>query len=104
MYNCLCGLNQLHKMGIIHRNLKPSNIFIDENCQIKFSDFGQARSTFKLKKVGRCMSPHVTSRQYRSPEISLGETYDESSDIFSLGCVFYEMMHCVRSKLRFKDP
>ena len=44
LYNILCGLNFLHSAGIMHRDLKPGNILINDRCQIKICDFGMARS------------------------------------------------------------
>ena len=87
MYNTLVGIMKLHQMGIVHRDLKPSNIMVDEECQVKIIDYGLARPISK-----RAMSPHVMTRHYRPPEVALAENYDQRADIFSLGCIFYELM------------
>ena len=74
-------------MGLIHRDLKPSNVMIDMECCVRMVDFGLSKSVSK-----RPNSPHVITRPYRSPEICLEEKYDQRADIFSLGCIFYELM------------
>ena len=43
LYNSLCGLKHFHRLGIIHRDIKPANLLVDEDCTIKFCDFGLAR-------------------------------------------------------------
>ena len=60
---------------------------IDSDCQVKIIDFGLSRSISK-----RPMSPHVVTRQYRSPEIAVQQKYDQRADIYSLGLIFYELM------------
>jgi len=81
---CHCGM----KMKIIHRDLKPANIMLDCNMDAKLADFGLARilsdqSTFACTKLG---TPY-----YMSPEQLNADKYDESCDIWSLGCILYEM-------------
>lgn len=88
MYNCLSGLKQLHGAGLVHRDIKPCNILIDCECQVKIADYGLARCVDRK----RSMSPHVVTRSYRPPEVALGQNYDETVDIWSLGVVFYELM------------
>lgn len=81
----LCaGLKYLHDHGIIHRDLKPDNIFIDKYDFIKIGDFGLA--TFGVS------SDDVGSVFYISPEQKKGIEYDQTSDLFSLGLIFYEML------------
>ena len=78
IYNILCAINLVHKTGIMHRDIKPGNILVNKDCQVKLCDFGLARSLPKEKKSRvRRMSAHVTSRWYRAPEvICLDKNYD----------------------------
>ncbi|KHN88336.1 Mitogen-activated protein kinase 9 [Toxocara canis] len=88
IYQICCGIDCLHSLGIIHRDLKPSNIGVNaRGCVVKILDFGLARS-----KDGRFMSPYVTTRQYRAPEVVLGMEYGTKVDIWSIGCIFAELI------------
>ena len=85
---CL-GLQYLHTNNIMHRDIKSANIFIDSNNQIKLGDFGiikimPAYMTYAQTQIG---TPY-----YMAPEIYKHERYNEKCDIWSLGCVLYEMM------------
>lgn len=93
------GLTQAHTFGAVHRDIKPGNIFICSNrdeLQVKILDFGIAKMFFMddpgaradLTKTGEIFG----SPLYMSPEQALGKALDERSDIYSLGCVLYEML------------
>ncbi len=92
------GMAAAHEKGIIHRDLKPENIFITNDGRVKILDFGLAKLTSKsndgdsatLQKTepGRVMG----TAAYMSPEQVRGEKLDARSDIFSFGCVLYEML------------
>ncbi|KAJ3166360.1 MAPK protein hog1 [Irineochytrium annulatum] len=87
LYQILRGLKYVHSAGVVHRDLKPSNILINENCDLKICDFGLARVT-----EGQ-MTGYVSTRYYRAPEIMLTwQKYDEAVDIWSVGCLFAEML------------
>ena len=75
-------------MGLIHRDIKPANILVDEECQVKIADYGLARGQ---NQKDRPKSPHVVTRAYRAPEVALGEMYDSKIDVFSMGCILYEL-------------
>ena len=163
IYHILCGLKYIHSCSVLHRDLKPGNILLDHNFQIKICDFGLARCVYnddemddavlkekkidqsqlekhseflnkyappitdrdensqkkdissnnegnstskseknkippKLKylknqKKEQILSAHVSSRWYRAPELILIEThYTNSIDVWSVGCIFAELM------------
>ncbi|VDO16032.1 unnamed protein product [Rodentolepis nana] len=80
------GLSYIHRSGIIHRDMKPSNILIGPDGNIKIADFGLSR--LKRRRANLPFTPHIGTRGYQAPEIFLGSvTYDESVDIFSLGVI-----------------
>jgi len=95
------GLAAAHTASIVHRDLKPSNIFIGFDGRVKVLDFGLAR-TLETADAGESHSPTVSRYTdpgsvlgtvgYMSPEQVRGEPVDHRSDIFSLGCVLYEMV------------
>lgn len=91
LYNTLEGLSYLHSNNIIHRDLKSSNILVNNKGEIKIADFGLARSfNPNLKKN---FTNRVVTLWYRSPELLLGSReYDEAVDIWALGCVFSELL------------
>ena len=91
------GLATAHSHGVIHRDLKPGNIFLTSSGQVKVLDFGLARITNSevpqgatvpyLTEIGRVMG----TAGYMSPEQVRGDIPDSRGDVFSLGCVLYEM-------------
>jgi TolB-like protein len=83
------ALAAAHRKGVIHRDLKPQNIMIDRGGDAHVMDFGIARSlgTREVTAKGDMLgTPH-----YMSPEQAQGKSGDERSDIYSLGCILYEM-------------
>ena len=85
---CL-GIQYLHKNNIIHRDIKSSNLFIDKNNNIKIGDFGIIKI---LQPYMMYAQTQIGTPYYMAPEIYKHQRYTEKSDIWSLGCVLYEMM------------
>ena len=106
------GLAFAHANEVVHRDLKPANIHLLPNGQVKIMDFGLARlGGSEMTRTGMVMgTPH-----YMSPEQVRGERADARSDVFALGCVFYELltyrkpfdadsMHSVLFKVMQEEP
>ena len=84
---CL-ALQYIHTRHILHRDIKSQNIFLDADQNIKLGDFGTAKC---LEETGEFAETVVGSPFYLSPEICQGVPYNSKTDIWSLGCVLYEM-------------
>jgi serine/threonine protein kinase/Tfp pilus assembly protein PilF len=84
------GLAEAHRLGVIHRDLKPQNILIDESGTAKIMDFGIARSLEAGSLTGEGMM--VGTPEYMSPEQVEGKTADQRTDIYALGVILYEMV------------
>ena len=84
-YHCLEGLLKLHEANIIHRDIKPANIFF-HNGIAKIGDLNVAKHLKDPFTVTQTGTPY-----YASPEVWSEEPYNFKSDIWSLGCVLYEM-------------
>ena len=91
MFQILLGVCYLHKNKIVHRDIKPNNILLDDMCQVRICDFGLARQIDN--KFDQNKTEYVVTRYYRAPEIMLNSRkYDSAVDIWSIGCTFYELL------------
>jgi len=84
------GLAEAHRLGVVHRDLKPGNIMIDKEGNAKIMDFGIARS-LEAKGITRA-GVMIGTPEYMSPEQVEGKELDQRSDIYSLGVILYEMV------------
>lgn len=84
------GLAYAHEHGIVHRDVKPSNIMVIRDGHVKITDFGIARMASSAVRTQTGMV--LGSPKYMSPEQVMGKNIDQRSDIFSLGVMLYEML------------
>ena len=84
------GLEEAHKLGVVHRDLKPQNIMVDEDGKARIMDFGIARSLTGKSMTGAGVL--IGTPEYMSPEQVEGKEVDQRSDIYSLGVILYEMV------------
>ena len=84
------GLSEAHKLGVVHRDLKPQNIMIDQDGNARIMDFGIARSMEGKSITGAGVM--IGTPDYMSPEQVDGKETDQRSDIYSLGIILYEMV------------
>jgi serine/threonine protein kinase len=93
LYQILRGMKYIHSAGILHRDLKPRNLLVNSNCDLKICDFGLARADIPELYEAGAMTDYISTRWYRAPELLLGsEDYSNSVDMWSIGCIFAEML------------
>jgi len=92
MHGILGALGYSHDKGIVHRDIKPSNVMVSQTGQIKVMDFGIARALADSASTMTQTSAVVGTAQYLSPEQARGEVVDHRSDLYSAGCVLFELL------------
>uniref|UniRef100_A0AAQ4RSQ1 Cyclin dependent kinase 17 n=1 Tax=Gasterosteus aculeatus aculeatus TaxID=481459 RepID=A0AAQ4RSQ1_GASAC len=89
LFQILRGLSYCHKRKVLHRDLKPQNLLINEKGELKLADFGLARAKSVPTKT---YSNEVVTLWYRPPDVLLGSSeYSTQIDMWGVGCIFYEM-------------
>jgi len=95
VYHILRALLYIHSANVVHRDLKPLNVLVNKNCDIKLCDFGLARGRagFSQEDDDFLRTEYVGTRWYRAPEIVLTSMeYTAAVDIWSVGCILGELM------------
>lgn len=94
LYQILRGMKYVHSAAVIHRDLKPGNLLVNSDCELKICDFGLSRGSGSApdEQVGH-LTEYVATRWYRAPEIMLAfRGYTRAIDVWSIGCIFAELM------------
>jgi eukaryotic-like serine/threonine-protein kinase len=86
------ALSYSHKAGIVHRDIKPANVMLTPNGGVKVMDFGIARAVADTSATMTQTAAVIGTAQYLSPEQARGETVDARSDLYSTGCLLYELL------------
>lgn len=112
IYQILCGLKYIHSANVLHRDLKPGNLLVNADCELKIADFGLARGfSIDPEENAGYMTEYVATRWYRAPEIMLSfQSYTKAStsnnthiafsrieltkavDVWSVGCILAELL------------
>ncbi len=88
----LSALDYSHRAGIVHRDIKPANVMLTPSGDVKVMDFGIARALSDSTSTMTQTAAVVGTAQYLSPEQARGETVDSRSDVYSTGCLLYELL------------
>jgi serine/threonine protein kinase len=92
------AIKAMHAIGVFHRDLKPGNILVSKDCQVRITDFGLARFMDEPTRSGQNdvspMTEYVVTRWYRCPELLLSPNrpYSEAIDLWSIGCILAELL------------
>ncbi|ORE12132.1 MAP kinase [Rhizopus microsporus var. microsporus] len=94
VYQICRGLKYIHSANVLHRDLKPGNLLVNADCELKICDFGLARGYSDNPDYNAgFMTEYVATRWYRAPEIMLSfQSYTKAIDMWSVGCIFAEML------------
>src|SRR5215212_3277067 len=88
----LAALAYSHRAGIVHRDIKPANVMVTPQGDVKVMDFGIARAMADASATMTQTQAVIGTAQYLSPEQARGETVDARSDLYSAGCLLYELL------------
>nr|XP_027202670.1 stress-activated protein kinase JNK-like [Dermatophagoides pteronyssinus] len=104
IYQILCGIQYLHRIGLVHGDLSPANIVIrnnrfDDHLEVKIIDFGQTKLSYRsssssINNSNKHQSSLLSTRSYRAPEVLLNmdNHFDFPIDIWSIGCIMFELL------------
>lgn len=93
IYQLLRGIKYLHSARVLHRDLKPRNLLVNSNCDLKICDFGLARVALDWNVRMPEMTDYVATRWYRAPEVLLAyKKYSGAMDIWSVGTILAELL------------
>lgn len=92
MADVAAAMDFSHRNGIVHRDMKPANVMIDKSGAVKVMDFGIARAMSDTSATMTQTSAVMGTAQYLSPEQARGIKVDPRSDIYSMGCVLFELL------------
>ena len=95
LYQILRGVHAIHAAHVLHRDLKPGNLLVNKNCDLKICDFGLARAIDPslLEKKDLDLTEYVVTRWYRAPELLVeNQSYTTAIDVWAVGCIFAEML------------